>query len=400
MKHANGLTTVVAGGAVVMSVALGIRQTFGLFLAPISGSHTASLSLIAFSLALQNIVWGLTQPLVGSLSDRFGPPRIVAAGAVLYALGLAVVALHPNTFTVLFGFGLLVGVAQSGTTYAIVMSAVSRAASEKQRSTATAIAAAAGSLGQVALVPLTQTAIALSGYQRTLIGLALVAVVIIPAGFTLRPRPLNDVPAAVSPVVSSWPAIWDALRDRNYLFLTVGFFACGFQLAFITIHLPTYLSLCHVPANIGAASLAVIGFFNIIGTFGFGKLMDRFPPQRLLSVLYAIRSTAILVFISVVPTAWTTLAFAAVMGLAWLGAVPLTNGVIVRLFGVKNLGALFGACFLTHQVGSFLGAWLGALTLQSTGSYTIMWFAMIVVGYGSVLINLPIRTKVPSFATA
>lgn len=383
-----------------MSVALGIRQTFGLFLAPISGSHAASLSLIAFSLAVQNLVWGVTQPLVGSLSDRFGPPKVVAGGALLYALGLAVVAVHTDVISVLFGFGVLVGVAQSGTTFAVVISAVSRSASEKQRSTATAIAAAAGSLGQVALVPVAQTAISLSGYQRALIVLALFALVIVPVGWALQARALTAFPTGALPAGSAWPAIWGALRDRNYLFLTAGFFACGFQLAFIAIHLPTYLSLCHVPASIGAASLSAIGFFNIIGTFGFGKLMDRFPPQRLLAVLYAIRSTAILAFVSVGPTTWTTLAFAVVMGLAWLGTVPLTNGVIVSLYGVRNLGALFGACFLTHQVGSFLGAWLGALTLQQTGSYAIMWIAMIVVGYGSVLINLPIRTRAPALVPA
>lgn len=389
------LTVVVAGGALVLSVALGIRQTFGLFLAPISGSHVASLSLIAFSLAIQNIVWGITQPLIGSLSDRYGPPMLIAGGALLYAIGLGLVALHPDVVTIILGFGLLVGVAQSGTTFAVVMSAVSREASEKQRATATAIAAAAGSLGQVALIPVAQTAISLSGYQRALIVLALFALIVVPAGWMLRVRPLRSVPSGTPHVNSSWAAMWSAARDRNYLFLTVGFFACGFQLAFIAIHLPTYLSLCHIPASIGAASLALIGFFNIIGTFGFGKLMDRIPPQRLLAVLYAIRSTAILVFVAIPPTAFTTLIFAAVMGLTWLGTVPLTNGVIARNHGVGNLGALFGACFLTHQVGSFLGAWLGGLTLQQTGSYQIMWIAMIVVGYGSALINLPIRLREP-----
>jgi predicted MFS family arabinose efflux permease len=394
------LTMVVAGGALVMSVALGIRQTFGLFLAPLWGSHAASLSLVAFSLAIQNLVWGVTQPLVGSLSDRYGPSKVVAGGALLYALGLAAVALHPSTVTILLGFGLLVGVAQSGTTFAVVISAVSRAASEKQRATATAIAAAGGSLGQVALVPVAQTAISLSGYQRALIVLALFALIVVPAGRLLAVRPVRGFQAGAQPAGSSWAAIWTALGDRNYLFLTGGFFACGFQLAFIAIHLPTYLSLCHVPASIGAASLATIGFFNIIGTYGFGRLMDRFAPQKLLAVLYTIRSTTILAFVAVPPTATTTLAFAAAMGVAWLGTVPLTNGVISRLYGVANLGALFGACFLSHQLGSFLGAWLGAVSLQQTGSYAIMWIAMIAVGYGSALINLPIRTREPALATA
>jgi MFS family permease len=387
------LTTAVAGGALVLSVALGVRQTFGLFLAPISGSHVISLSLLAFSLAIQNLIWGIVQPLAGSLSDRYGPTKVIAGGALLYGVGLGAVALHPSNLTVFFGLGVLVGIGLSGTTFAVVISAVSRAASDKRRATATALAAAGGSLGQVALVPVAQIAISLSGYQRALIVLALLALIIVPAGVLLRSRSARTPETTTTRAGSSWPAIWTALTDRNYLFLSAGFFACGFQLAFIAIHLPTYLSLCHVAPGVGAASLSAIGFFNIIGTYGFGKMMDRVPPHRLLAALYVLRSTAILAFVSVPPTAATTLAFAAVMGLAWLGTVPLTNGVISRLYGVSNLGALFGACFLSHQVGSFLGAWLGALALQQTGSYAIMWIAMIAVGYGSASINLFIRMK-------
>jgi MFS family permease len=386
------LTTAVAGGALVLSVALGVRQTFGLFLAPMSGAHVVSLSLLAFSLAIQNLIWGIVQPLAGSLSDRYGPTKVIAGGALLYGIGLGAVALHPGNLTVFFGLGVLVGVGLSGTTFAVVISAVSREASDKRRATATALAAAGGSLGQVALVPVAQIAISFSGYQRALIVLALLALIIVPAGVVLRSRSART-PETTTRAGSSWPAIWTALTDRNYLFLSAGFFACGFQLAFIAIHLPTYLSLCHVAPGVGAASLAAIGFFNVIGTYGFGKMMDRVPPHQLLTALYTLRSTAILAFVAVRPTAATTLAFAAVMGLAWLGTVPLTNGVISRLYGVSNLGALFGACFLSHQVGSFLGAWLGALALQQTGSYAIMWIAMIAVGYGSALVNLFIRMK-------
>lgn len=390
-ERGNHLATVVIGGALVLSVGLGIRQTFGLFLAPMSASHAASLSMIALALAIQNLVWGFTQPLVGSLSDRYGPSLVVAAGALLYAIGLGVVVVHPSVWNVMFGFGILVGLAQSGTTFAVVMSAVSRAASDKQRAAATAIAAAAGSLGQVGLIPVVQSAISLSNYQRALIVLAALALIAMPLGLWLKGQSGSSHQSGSGS--SSWPAIVGALKNRNYVFLTAGFFACGFQLAFVSIHLPTYLSLCHVSAYVGSTSLALIGLFNIIGTYGFGKLMDRFPAQKLLAVLYAIRSTAIALFVSVPPTAATTLTFASVMGLAWLGTVPLTNGVITRIYGVRNLGALFGACFLTHQVGSFLGAWLGGVALQQTGSYQIMWAAMLVVGYASAAINLPIRIK-------
>ncbi|MBV8580096.1 MAG: MFS transporter [Candidatus Eremiobacteraeota bacterium] len=393
------LGLVLAAGALIISAALGTRQTFGLFLAPMGAAHVASLALLAFALALQNLVWGIAQPFAGALSDRYGPGVVVAVGALLYAVGLGGVALFPGVVSVIVGFGILIGLGQAGMTFAVVISAISRAASDSQRATAVALAAAGGSLGQVALVPIAQSLIALGGFQRALIMLALVALVAGPLGFVLRGRrrtaSANAAAAATNP---SWPVIWGALRDSNYLFVTAGFFACGFQLAFIGVHLPTYLSICHVGAGVGAASLATIGFFNIIGSFGFGKLMDRFAPQFLLAVLYTIRATAALVFVAFPPTAVSTLAFAVVMGLTWLGTVPLTNGVVARLFGLSNLGALFGVCFLSHQVGAFLGAWLGGVALQATGSYQIVWIATVVVGYTAAALNLPIRyrTTVPA----
>ncbi len=385
---------VLVSAALIMSVALGVRQTFGLFMGPIGSTHAVSLSLLAFAIALQNLIWGVTQPFAGSLADRYGPAVIVAAGAMLYAIGLGAVALQPNALSVVLGFGMLVGVGLSGMTFAVVISAVSRAASDGQRATAVALAAAGGSLGQVALVPVAQLVIGMSGYQRSLVVLALVALVSAPLGIVLAGRREKCVTApSGSGANATWPAIWTALRDRNYLYVTTGFFACGFQLAFIGVHLPTYLSICHVGAGIGAASLATIGFFNIIGSFGFGKLMDRYQPQHLLTVLYAIRATGTLAFISVPPTAVTTLGFAVLMGLTWLGTVPLTNGVVERLYGLGNLGTLFGVCFLSHQIGSFLGAWLGGVSVQVTGSYTSMWIATIVVGFVSAAINVPIRYR-------
>jgi predicted MFS family arabinose efflux permease len=244
-----------------------------------------------------------------------------------------------------------------------------------------------------------QSILVLSNYERALLVLALLALALIPAGWALGSSRAPSADPGIPRAGTSWAAMRTALLDRNYLFLTAGFFACGFQLSFIAIHLPTYLSMCHLAPNVGVTSLALIGFFNIIGSYGFGKMMDHVAPQRLLAVLYTIRSSAILAFIAMPPTVITTLVFASVMGLAWLGTVPLTNGVIARLYGVKNLGALFGVCFLSHQVGSFLGAWLGGLSLQLTGSYETMWVVLIVVGYGGALLNIPIRIKEPAIAT-
>ncbi len=386
----------VVAGASIMSIALGARQTFGLFMEPIAASHALSLPMLAFAVALQNLIWGAAQPIAGSLSDRFGPAAVVAAGAVIYAVGLAAVALHPNVWSVVLGFGILVGIGQSGMTFAVVLSAISRAATDAQRATATALVAAGGSVGIVALVPLAQLALTASGYQRALMLLAFVALAAAPLGIVLARGRSRTMPAG--PIVKSptWPAIWRAVRDRNYAFVTIGFFACGFQLAFIGVHLPTYLSMCHIAAGVGAASLATVGFFNIIGSFGWGKLMDRYQPQKLLAVLYTIRATGTLAYVVAPPTAGTTIAFAVLMGLTWLGTVPLTNGVVSRLFGLKNLGTLFGVSFLSHQVGSFLGAWLGGVSLQVSGSYTPLWIATIVVGYAAAAVNLPIRYHAPS----
>ena len=392
MERKPRLGLVLASGALIISVALGTRQTFGLFMQPIGAAQVVPISLVAFALAVQNLVWGIAQPIAGALSDRYGPAAVVATGALLYAIGLSAVALHPGALSVLAGFGILVGLGQSGMTFAVVISAVSRAASDAQRATAVALAAAGGSLGQVALVPVAQSVIGLGGYQRALVVLALVALAAAPLGFVLRGA--RRAPNAVAaPASASWPAIRRALRDGNYLFVTAGFFACGFQLAFIGVHLPTYLSMCHIGPGVGAASLATIGFFNVIGTFGFGKLMDRFEPQFLLAALYAVRASAALVYVLVPPTALSTLAFAVVMGLTWLGTVPLTNGVVARLFGLGNLGALFGVCFLSHQVGAFLGAWLGGVAVQATGSYETVWIATVVVGYVAAALNLPIRYR-------
>ena len=222
--------------------------------------------------------------------------------------------------------------------------------------------------------------------------LAVVLVAVAPLGLLLRRR--GPVSATTTVPVAAASAVRTALRDPNFLFLTAGFFACGFQLAFMGVHLPMYLGMCHIGANVGAAALATIGFFNVIGSFGFGRAADRVEPQLLLTILYAVRATATAAFLIVPISAVTTLMFAVVMGLTWLGTVPLTNTVIARLHGLPNLGALFGVCFVGHQIGSFFGAWRRA-RVQYTGSYTPVWVTIVVVGYAAALLNLPIRYKSP-----
>ncbi|MDB5072260.1 MAG: major facilitator superfamily 1 [Candidatus Eremiobacteraeota bacterium] len=387
------LALVVAAGALVLSTSLGIRQTFGLFIGPIAADHLVGIGFLSFAIALQNLVWGLAQPFAGALTDRFGPAPVVAGGAVLYGAGLLAVVHRPDALAVVLGFGVLVGVGQSAMTFAVVISSVSRAADAARRATAVAFAAAGGSLGQVALVPVAQIAISHSGFRAGLTILAFVIVAVAPLGLLLRQR-AQAAPAASVPVATS-AAIRTALRDPSFLFLTAGFFACGFQLAFMGVHLPTYLGMCHIGANVGAAALATIGFFNIIGSFGFGRAADRVQPQVLLTILYAVRATATAAFLAIPISAVTTLVFAVVMGLTWLGTVPLTNAVIARLHGLPNLGALFGLCFVGHQIGSFFGALAGGLALQYMDSYTPVWISIVVVGYAAALLNVPIRYRTP-----
>ncbi len=389
MSNLRPIAGVIAAGALIISVGLGVRQTFGLYIGPIAGEHLVTVGLVSLAIALQNLTWGLVQPFAGALTDRFGPAPVVAAGGVAYALGILAVALRPDALAVVLGFGLLAGTGQAAMTFAVVIASVSRAADATQRATAVALAVAAGSLGQVALVPIAQLAIDQAGFRAALFTMAAVALAAAPAGLALGRHPAGTPVASASAATGS--AIRTALRDPNFLFLTAGFFACGFQLAFMSVHLPGYLVACHVGANVGAAALATIGFFNVIGSFAFGRAADRVPPQLLLAGLYAARASATVAYLLTPVSALSTLVFAVVMGLTWLGTVPLTNTVIARLHGLPNLGALFGICFVGHQLGGFLGALSGGLSLQLTGSYGTVWIATVVVGYAAALLNLPIR---------
>ncbi len=376
----NRTTYVILSGALIMSAALGIRQTFGLFIGPFSLDHGVPVTLIAFAIALHNLVWGVAQPLAGAAADRYGSAPVVAFGAVTFAAGLTLAAVAPSGVTLVVGMGLLVGIGISCTSFGVVMTAVGRGTSADKRSLAMGLASAGGSLGQVLLVPLAQMTTAASGMSVSLLVLAALMLLVTPLGIILDRRGSAPPPAPERPASTLTQVLLEAAHHRGYRLLTVGFFACGFQLAFIATHLPGYLSLCHMPIGLGATALALIGLFNMAGSWACGWLGGRFRQQYVLGWLYLIRSINIATFFLLPKTNTSVVIFAAVMGMVWLGSVPLTSGFLARIFGTRHLGTLFGVCFLSHQIGSFLGSWLGGFVFDVTGSYSLIWGATTVAG--------------------
>jgi predicted MFS family arabinose efflux permease len=391
MGQRNTATPVIVAGALILSAAMGIRQTFGLFVDPIALDRGLSLSTIAVAIALHNLVWGFAQPFAGAAADRYGAAPVVGFGALAFAAGLTLAANASTGFLLVIGMGLLVGVGVSCTTFAVILTSVGRVATPERRSMAMGLASAGGSFGQFALVPATQLLSEASGLSVALLALAVLMVAVSPLGLVLdRGR---GVPASGPPPLaySLSDVLALACRHRGYILLTLGFFTCGFQLAFIATYLPGYLVLCNMPAGLGATALALIGLFNMVGTWACGWLGGRVRQQYVLGWLYLIRGLAIAMFFFLPKTDVSVLAFAAIMGLTWLGTVPLTSGLVAKIFGTEHLGTLFGICFLSHQIGSFLGAGVGGVVYDLTGSYTLLWIATALAGLVAALLHFPIN---------
>ena len=377
--------------AATSSLAMGIRQTYGLLLLPLASESGVAPWAFGLAVALHNLVWGLAQPISGSMADKYGSGRVMAAGGVFYLLGLGLPALFPSNATVLIGIGFFsgLGVACAGT--GLALAAVGRLAPPEKRGEYIGIASAGGSLGQAAMVPLVFSAIGWVGATGALATLAVSALLIIPIARNIewKPAPRLGPPAAG---LRGLPALArSSLADRDFALLTGGFFACGFQLAFLTTHLPSHIALCGLPTNIGMTALMMVGLFNIPGSWLCGWLSSRIRPEAGLGWIYLIRTVAIAIFAYTTPTEWGTIVFAAVMGFVWLGSVPLTSAAIARRFGVANLGALYGVCFFSHQIGGFLGAGSGALLMETVGNYNSFWPVMIVVGLLASALNWMIR---------
>jgi len=392
---------VIVAAGLILSAAMGVRQTFGLFINPFSFDRGLPVTQIAFAIAVHNLVWGVAQPFAGAAADRYGAAPVVAFGAAAFAAGLALATVSGSAVLLVLGMGVLVGIGISCTSFGVVLASVGRAASPQRRSMALGLASAGGSVGQVVLVPFAQVLRESAGVSASLLGLAALMLLVAPLGLLLdRPVPAATGTAAPEPVVPLMQAVRQACRHRGYCLLTLGFFTCGFQLAFIATHLPGYLVLCHMPIGLGATALALIGLFNMAGSWACGWLGGHYRQQWVLGWLYLIRGAAIAAFFLLPKSTVSVVLFAAVMGLTWLGTVPLTSGLVAKVFGTRHLGTLFGVCFLSHQVGSFLGAWLGGLVFDLTGSYTPVWAATALAGLVAALLHFPIDDRAAVLAPA
>ena len=376
-------------GALVVTLSMGIRHGFGLWLAPITMERGWTRETFAFAMAVQNLAWGLAGPVAGMLADRFGAFRVLAGGALLYALGLVLMALSPTGAAFTASAGLLIGVAQSGTTYAVVYGIIGRQIDPARRSWAMGVAAAAGSFGQFLMVPVEQWLIASFGWQQALMMLGGAALVIAPLARGLREPVAAGGPARAQQSIGA--ALREAFGYRSFQWLMAGYFVCGFQVVFIGVHMPSYLKDHGLAPEVATTALALIGLFNVFGTYAAGALGQRLAKRHILSAIYLLRSVTITLFLAAPLTPASVYLFSAVMGVLWLSTVPPTNAVIAQIFGVQYLSMLGGFVFLSHQIGSFLGVWLGGRLYDATGSYDIVWWISIALGVFAALANLPVR---------
>lgn len=380
---------VLLGAALILALSLGVRHGFGLFLAPMSTDFGWGREVFAFAIALQNLIWGLAQPFAGALADRLGAARVVIIGGILYALGLVLMGMADSLWSLSLSAGLLIGIGLSGTSFSVILGVVGRAVAPQQRSLAMGIASAAGSFGQFVMLPGTLGLIQWLGWSAALLVLGLLVALIVPLVSMLRDRPL--------PRLDGEQTLGQALREAcshsGFWLLALGFFVCGFQVVFIGVHLPAYLVDQHLPASTGTTVLALVGLFNIVGTYTAGWLGGRLSKPRLLTSLYLLRAVVIGLFLLAPVTTFSAYLFGIAMGLLWLSTVPLTNGTVATVFGVRNLSMLGGIVFLFHQLGAFLGGWMGGVVYDRMGSYDVVWQISILLSVLAAALNWPVRER-------
>ena len=377
---------IVVCGCLVIFVGFGIRSTMGVFLVPITEQYDWGRSIFAFAAALQNLFWGFSQPIFGAIADRFGSGRVILIGGICYVAGLALMMVSSTPLGFYIANGALIGFGLSGTTFAIVLAVIARAVPEKQRSMALGIGSAAGSLGQFVLVPLGNSLILQFGWVSTIAMLSCLMLLVIPLSFVLSGKPNVSGPEQTLKA-----AVFQAARHPGYVLLTSGFFVCGFQVTFIGIHLPAYLTDIGLSSNVGAWALSMVGLFNLVGTLLAGYMGNIFKKKSILSFIYLGRAIVIAVFVMLPPSVPSALIFAACMGILWLATIPLTSGIVSQVFGARYLGTLFGFVFLGHQIGSFLGVWMGGLLFDATQSYEVVWWICVALGVIAALLHWPIN---------
>ncbi|MBP6819148.1 MAG: MFS transporter [Ferrovibrio sp.] len=380
---------VIVAGCTIALLNFGVRSGFGLFMEPISVANGWGREVFAFAIGVQTVLWGFGQPFAGAFADRYGSGRVLAVGAVFYAVGVALTAISSDPVTLTLTTGVLVGVGLAGTSFTVALAAIARMVSPERRSWALGLGTAAGSLGQFLMVPLGQAFIAAHGWAFALVLLSLFALAIVPLSTALA----GKTPETAGPKQSMGEALKEAGGERSYWLLIAGFFVCGFHVSFIQTHLPAYVVDRGLDPRTGAWALALVGLANVIGSYTAGVLGGKHSKKYMLSFIYFARAIVITVFVLMPMTQTSVLIFAFFMGLLWLSTVPLTSGLVAQIFGPRYMATLFGIVFFSHQVGGFLGVWLGGRLFDLTGSYDIVWWISAALGIFSAIVHYPIDER-------
>ncbi|WP_294764772.1 MFS transporter [uncultured Rhodoferax sp.] len=385
------IAQVLACGATIVTLSMGIRHGFGLWLQPITQAQGWTRETFAFAIAIQNLVWGVSGIFAGMLADRFGAFRVIMGGSVLYAAGLAGMAYANTPLLFSLSTGVLIGMAQAGTTYAVIYGVIGRNVSAEKRSWAMGVAAAAGSFGQFLMVPTEGYLISNLGWQEALVTLGVASLLMIPLAFGLREPGFGAAATAAKREQTIAEALREAFKYPSFQLLMAGYFVCGFQVVFIGVHMPSYLKDKGLSPQVASYALALIGLFNVFGTYVAGVLGQKMAKRHILAFIYFARALAISVFLLAPLSPLSVYVFASVMGFLWLSTVPPTNATVAQIFGVAHLSMLGGFVFFSHQIGSFMGVWLGGYLYDKTGSYDIVWYIAIALGVFAALVNLPVR---------
>ncbi len=384
---------IISAAALVFALLFGVQQSRALFIGPLNTSTGLGIAAISLGFACAQLMWGITQPFAGALADKYGSGRVIASGAVLVMIGTVLTPYAQTTWMLILLIG-IIGAGGAGMAgLGVLMSAVGRVLPPEKRGMASGLVNAGGSFGQFAVVPVAQAMTGAIGWVGAMTGIGVMALAVVPLAWVLRGKaaaPAVGAPGS-APDKTMRQAVRDAWRDPSFLYLTAGFFVCGFHVAFIATHLPGVVASCMLPPEVGAWSLALIGLFNIAGSFTAGWAIGRWRMKSVLSLLYAARAVAVLVFLAAPKTSTTFLIFAVVIGFTYLATVPPTVGLVAKLHGMRFMATLFGMVMLSHQIGGFLGAWLGGKLFEATGSYDWMWYIDIVLAIGAALIHLPIK---------